>query len=94
MGFKSYGAYTKIVNIQRAITPKLGKPELRFMCFACCLTVFNVCVKFHENMSSSFKVMELTRKLLTHKGQLLQKQENQSYGSCVLHVVSWCLMFV
>ena len=23
--------------------------------------VFNVCVKFHENMSSSFKVMELTR---------------------------------
>ena len=27
--------------------------------------VFNVCVKFHENMSSVFKVMERTRKLLT-----------------------------
>ena len=27
--------------------------------------VFNVCVKFHENMSNSFKVMERTRKLLT-----------------------------
>ena len=27
--------------------------------------VFNVCVKFHENMSSGFKVMERTRKLLT-----------------------------
>ena len=25
----------------------------------------NICVKFHENMSSGFKVMELTRKLLT-----------------------------
>ena len=24
---------------------------------------------FHENMSSGFKVMERTRKLLTHKGQ-------------------------
>ena len=29
----------------------------------------NICVKFHENMTSSFKVMEWTRKLLTHKGQ-------------------------
>ena len=31
----------------------------------------NICVKFHENMSSGFKVMEKTRKLLrdthTHK---------------------------
>ena len=29
----------------------------------------NICVKFHENMSSGFKIMEWTRKLLTHKGQ-------------------------
>ena len=59
----------KIVNRQRAITPKAGKRELRFMCSARYLMVFNVCVKFHENMSSGFKVMERTRKLLTHKGQ-------------------------
>ena len=58
-----------IVNTQRAITPIVGKPELRFMCSACRLMVFNVCVKFHENMSSGFKVMEWTRKFLTHKGQ-------------------------
>ena len=59
----------KIVNTQRAITPKVGKPELRFMCSACHLMVLNVFVKFHENMSSGFKVMERTRKLFTHKGQ-------------------------
>ena len=59
----------KIVNTQRAITPKVGKPELRFMCSAGRLMVFNGCVKFHETMSSGFKVMERTRKLLTHKGQ-------------------------
>ena len=47
----------------------VGNPELLFMCSARHLMVFNVCVKFHENMSSSFKVMERTRKLLTHKGQ-------------------------
>ena len=63
----------KIVNIQRPITPKVGKPELPFMCSACCLMVLNICVKFQANMSSSFKVMERTQKLLTHKGQRLQK---------------------
>ena len=54
-----------IFNIQRAITLKVGKQELRFMCSARCLMVFNICVKCHENMSSDFKVMERTRKLLT-----------------------------
>ena len=34
------------------------------MCSARRLVVFNVCMKFNENMSSSFKVMEQTRKLL------------------------------
>ena len=58
----------KIVNTHRAITSKVGKPELQFMCSACRLMVFNVCGKFHENMSSGFKVMERARKL-THKGQ-------------------------
>ena len=45
------------------------------MCSACHLMVFNICVKFHENMSSSFKVMERTQKLLTdtHKHR---KDEN------------------
>ena len=59
----------KIVNTQRGITPKVEKPELPFLCSACPLVVFNICVKFHENVSSGFKVMERTRKLLTHKGQ-------------------------
>ena len=48
---------------------KVGKPEKRFMCSARHLMVFNICVKFHENMSSCFKVMERTLKSLTHKGQ-------------------------
>ena len=56
----------KIVNTQRPITPKVGKPELPFMRPACCLMVLNICVTFHGNMSSSFKVMERTRKLLKH----------------------------
>ena len=59
----------KIVNTQRVITPKVGEPDLRFMCSACRLMVFNICVKFHKNMSSRFKLMEWEGKLFTHKGQ-------------------------
>ena len=44
-------------NIQRAITTKVGKPELQFMCSACCLMVLYICVKFHENMNG-IRVME------------------------------------
>ena len=38
------------------------------MCSALPLMVFNICVKFYENMSSCVKVMERTQKLLTPKG--------------------------
>ena len=59
----------KNVNTQRAIAPKVRKPEVRSMCSARRIMACKVCVKFHENMSSRFKAIERTRKLLTHKGQ-------------------------
>ena len=45
------------------------------MCSARHLMVFNVCVKFHENMSSGFKVMERTRKLLTDTHTHTQRKD-------------------
>ena len=36
-------------NVQRVITPKVGKQELQFMSSACCLMMFYICVKFSEN---------------------------------------------
>ena len=38
------------VAVQRAITPKVGKPELRFMCSASRLLVLYICEKFHETI--------------------------------------------
>ena len=52
-----------VFNIQRTITLKVGKQELEFMCSACHLMVFNICVKLNENMLSGFKVMERTQKM-------------------------------
>ena len=68
-GFKIMERTRKLLTHKRAKTPKEGKSELPFMCSACRLMVFKVFVKFHENMSRGFKIMEGTRKLLTHKGQ-------------------------
>ena len=48
-------------NVQRAIIPKVGKPELWFMCSACHLTVLYICVKFPENISDGIRVMAQTR---------------------------------
>ena len=50
-----------IFNVQRAITPKVCNPELRFLRSARRLMVLNICVKFRENISNGFEVTERTR---------------------------------
>ena len=47
-------------DVQRAITPKVGKPELWFMCSVHCLMVLYIAVKFRENISNDIRVMEWT----------------------------------
>ena len=47
-------------NVQRAITPKVGKSELWSMCSALCCMVLYIWVKFRENMNS-IRAMERTR---------------------------------
>ena len=38
-------------KVQKAITPKVGKLELQFICSAHRLLVLYICVKLHENIS-------------------------------------------
>ena len=42
-------------------------PELWFLCSAHPIIVLYICMTFHKNMSSRFRVMEQTRKLLTDR---------------------------
>ena len=48
-------------NVQRAITSKVDKSDLRFMYSACYLMVFYIFVEFCENITNGIKVMERTR---------------------------------
>ena len=48
------------VQCSKAITPKVGRPELRFMCSAHRLMVLHICVQFGENISDGIRVIEWT----------------------------------
>ena len=45
-------------SVQRAITSKVGKPELQFMCSARCFIVLYICVKRGEKTMNGIRVME------------------------------------
>ena len=47
-----------LITVQRAVTPKVGRPELRFLSSAHLLFILYICVTFHENISIGFRVME------------------------------------
>ena len=48
-------------NVQRAITPKVGKPELPFMFSARRLIVLYICVKCGKTILEGIRVKERTR---------------------------------
>ena len=48
-------------NVQRAITPKVGKPELRFIYSARRLIVLYICMKFRENILNRFQLNKRIR---------------------------------
>ena len=58
-----------IFNIQRAITLKVGKQELRFMCSTCHLMVLTFVSSFMKICQAVLKLWSGHKKLLTHKGQ-------------------------
>ena len=49
--------------VQRAITPKVSKPGLGFMCSAHCLKVLYFCVKFLENISGGIEWTQMMEAL-------------------------------
>ena len=52
-----------IFNVQREISSKLGKSELRLMSSACCIIELQICVKIHQNISNNF---QLTGRTVVH----------------------------
>ena len=45
-------------NVQRAVPPNIGKPELRLIFSACCHKVLYICVKFPKNILNGFQLIE------------------------------------
>ena len=91
-GFKVMERTRKIINTQRALTPKVGKPDLQFMCSACRLMLFGV--KFHENMSSGFKILEGKRKFVNTQRAITPKVGKPELRFMCSLQCAWCLTFV
>ena len=51
---------TATYKVQRDITKKVSIQELRFLHSARRLILVNICMKFHEDILSSFKFIERT----------------------------------
>ena len=49
-----------IYNVQKAVTPKAGNAEFWFLCSAHHIMVIYIGIKFQENISNSFQVIERT----------------------------------
>ena len=64
---------TATYKVQRGITKKIHKHELWFFHSARCHIVFNICMKFHEDILKGFKVIERTR--FCHRNCCLQSSK-------------------
>ena len=53
--------------------------------------VFNIFVKFYENMSSGFKVMERTRKLLTQREREREIEREEKKDENYIRAVHICI---
>ena len=71
-------------NVQRAVTPKAGNSELGFLCFANCITMIYICIKFQENISNSFQVTEWIQ--IYYRNHYFQS--SKGHNSKSLHLVS------
>ena len=49
------------VKVQRGITTKLYRQELRFLCSACPLMMLYISMKFHESILKCFQVIKWTQ---------------------------------
>ena len=87
-----------IFNVQRAITPKVSKPELRFTCSARRLMELYICVKFREIITRTIAELWSGHECMVEMSMFnIQRvippkvgKKKQSYSSYVLHIVSWC----
>ena len=67
-------------NVQRAITPKLVKPGLRFISSASRFIVLHICVKFRENISGRYQGYGADMNDGSADGRTKERTNTQNFG--------------
>ena len=97
-----YKVEMTILNVQRAMIPKVDKPELQFIHSRTlsyrALNFCEVSWKYLERFptyrpDTTTWENRLFSIFTMYKGPLLLRHVNQSCGSCVLHFIVWCFIF-
>ena len=73
-----------IYNIQKAITPKKGKPKLWFLCSVCHLMMVNISVKLHKKYLKSFSSYRADTILWQSDGGQTDRQTSMRKTKCLL----------
>ena len=85
-------AWITIDNVQRAVAPKAGKSELRFLCFANCIMEIYICIKFQENILSSFQVTVCTQRYYRNHYFQTSKGHNSKSGLTRVTLLVFCTL--
>ena len=83
-----YMTWITIDNVQRVVTHKAGKSELRFLSFANYIMVIYICLKFKENILDSFQVTEWTQIHYYFQSSKGRNSKSRLTKVTVLHLVS------
>ena len=75
-----------IFNVQRTITPKVGKPQLHFSCSAHLFMVVNISVKLRKNILYGFQITRRTRPLSRSDRQTDRQTDRRPWQK---QYVSW-----
>ena len=83
-----------IYSVKRKVTPKAGNSKLWFLCSAHYIMVICICIKFQENISNNFQVIERTHILQkslisTSKGHYSKSRLSRV---TVLYSAPWLIM--
>ena len=71
-----------MLNVQRVITPTVGKPESWFMFSTCRLLMLYICVKFGESISDGIRVMDNLHEIIIKSCFMRISKKGHSFGTC------------
>ena len=80
-----------LYNVQRAVTPLIGKPKLKSKCSSCFM-VFYICEKIPENISNGLKLPNRQDKVCTIDIAIYNVKGSINKLQCLFQIVRYTVL--